>query len=181
MTNLYIAIGTADFMQTLQGKYKKEQMILAHNDVNSILLHETDKKTKFAAPKKYNVVASEGQLEQHGYFALIYVSLMQEQHQVFEDRFKQRQHGISQEPGFVAFRLLRPLNDTDYVVLTEWTGAGSFEVWKLTNDYQEAIASYQETGTLNMNSQSFEPIVFTKTYTTNLEDVDFPDEENERR
>lgn len=181
MTNLYIAIGTADFMQTLQGKYKKEQMILAHNDVNSILLHETDKKTKFAAPKKYNVVASEGQLEQHGYFALIYVSLMQEQHQVFEDRFKQRQHGISQEPGFVAFRLLRPLNDTDYVVLTEWTGAGSFEAWKLTNDYQEAIASYQEAGTLNMNSQSFEPIVFTKTYTTNLEDVDFPDEENERR
>ena len=71
MTNLYIAIGTADFMQTLQGKYKKEQMILAHNDVNSILLHETDKKTKFAAPKKYNIVASEGQLEQHGYFALI--------------------------------------------------------------------------------------------------------------
>jgi len=181
MTNLYIAIGTADFMQTLQGKYKKEQMILAHNDVNSILLHETDKKTKFAAPKKYNIVASEGQLEQHGYFALIYVSLMQEQHQVFEDRFKQRQHGISQEPGFVAFRLLRPLNDTDYVVLTEWTGAGSFEAWKLTNDYQEAIASYQEAGTLNMNSQSFEPIVFTKTYTTNLEDVDFPDEENERR
>ncbi|MBM7699600.1 antibiotic biosynthesis monooxygenase family protein [Kurthia huakuii] len=181
MTNLYIAIGTADFMQTLQGKYKKEQMILAHNDVNSILLHETDKKTKFAAPKKYNIVASEGQLEQHGYFALIYVSLMQEQHQVFEDRFKQRQHGISQEPGFVAFRLLRPLNDTDYVVLTEWTGAGSFEAWKLTNDYQEAIASYQEVGTLNMNSQSFEPILFTKTYTTNLDDVDFPDEEDERR
>ena len=181
MTNLYIAIGTADFMQTLKEKYKKEQMILAHNEINSILLHETDKKTKFAAPKKYEVVASEGQLEEHGFFAVIYVSIMQEQHQVFEDRFKQRQHGIGKEPGFFAFRLLRPLNDTDYAVLTEWTGAGSFEAWKLTDDYKDAIASYQESGTINMNSQTFEPTLFTKTYTTNLDDVEFPDEDDERR
>jgi heme oxygenase (mycobilin-producing) len=181
MTNLYIALGTPDFMQTLKAKYKKENMIVAFNEVNTILIHETDKKTKFAAPKKYEVIAEEGALAEHGYFALIYVSIMSEQHRVFEDRFQQRKHGIKEEPGFVAFRLLRPINDTDYLVLTEWTGAGSFEAWKLTDDYKEAIASYQEAGTLNMNSEMFEPTLFTKTYTTNIDDVDFPDEDDERR
>lgn len=180
MKNFYIALGTADYMTTLWKKYEKERMILLHNGVHSLLLHETDKKTKFAAPKKFEVVVSEGELAEHGFFALTYVSIMSEQHRVFEDRFSQRQHAISQEPGFVAFRLLRPKNDTDYLVLTEWTGPASFDAWKLTDDYKEAIASYAEAGTINMNSQSFEPTIFTKTYTTNIDDVDYPDEEETR-
>ena len=43
-------------------------MILIHGEGNSVLIHETEGKTVFATPRKFEVLDSVNDLEEHGFF-----------------------------------------------------------------------------------------------------------------
>ncbi len=136
---LYITSGTADYMEKIRKKYvDKETMIILHGSSNSILLHETDKKSLFATPRKYEVIDQVNTLEQKGYFVLNNIPVSDEGRPVFEQRFLNRARAIETEPGFIAFRLLRPLDSDTYIVLTQWTGPNSFEAWKNSQSFKNA-------------------------------------------
>ena len=136
---IYLTSGTADYMETLRKKFvPKEQMIVLHGSGNSILLHETEGKTLFATPRKYEVIDSVKSIEQSGYFVLNNIPVADEGRPVFEKRFLSRSRAIEQEPGFIAYRLLRPVGSDTYIVLTQWTGPSSFEAWKNSQSFKEA-------------------------------------------
>ena len=83
---------------------------------------------------------------------------------VFEHRFLNRARAIEKEPGFIAFRLLRPIKDSTYIVITQWAGPHSFEVWKSSNAYKEAHANREKpTGISQQNIFSAAPYITTYT------------------
>ncbi|MGX6513697.1 MAG: antibiotic biosynthesis monooxygenase family protein [Schaalia turicensis] len=48
----------------------------------------------------------------------------------FEARFAAREGAVDQRPGFLSFRLLRPLNEGErYLVVTEWESEEDFTAW----------------------------------------------------
>lgn len=57
---------------------------------------------------------------------------------LFEDRFKRRKQSVASMPGFQAFRVLRPLKGTTYVILTQWAKKKDFEYWKSSSEFQKA-------------------------------------------
>ncbi len=136
---IYLTSGTADFMDNLRRKYlPKEKMIVLHGAGNSVLLHETEGKTVFSTPRKYEVIDSVNPIEQTGYFVFNNIPVSDEGRPVFEKRFLSRSRAIENEPGFIAYRLLRPLASDTYIVLTQWTGPSSFEAWKNSRAFKEA-------------------------------------------
>lgn len=49
----------------------------------------------------------------------------------FEARFAAREGSVDQRPGFLSFRLLRPLNEGErYLVVTEWESEEDFTAWR---------------------------------------------------
>lgn len=135
----YLTSGTADYMEKLLKKYTPdEQMIVLHGSGTSVLLHETEGKTLFATPRKYEVIDSVNTLEQSGYFVLNNIPVSDEGRPIFEKRFLNRSKAIEKEPGFIAYRLLRPLASDTYIVLTQWTGPHSFEAWKNSQAFKDA-------------------------------------------
>ncbi|WP_337033402.1 antibiotic biosynthesis monooxygenase [Paenibacillus illinoisensis] len=56
----------------------------------------------------------------------------------FEDRFKNRARKVEDEPGFVGIRVLRPLKDDTYVVLTLWESEDHFKSWQQSQAYNHA-------------------------------------------
>ncbi|WP_426333670.1 antibiotic biosynthesis monooxygenase family protein [Paenibacillus silvae] len=56
----------------------------------------------------------------------------------FEERFKNRARKVEDEPGFVGIRVLRPLKDDTYVVLTLWQSEEHFKGWQQSQAYNHA-------------------------------------------
>lgn len=143
---LYLTSGTAEFMGSLRKKYSKEKMIILYGEGNAVLLHESTKKSFFATPHSYEIVNQINDLNEQGFFVLNHIPVKAESRKIFEDRFIEKVQTIKDEPGFVAFRLLKPLHEEIYISLSEWNGPHSFEAWKASSSYK---ALYENKNTTN--------------------------------
>ncbi|AYC30165.1 antibiotic biosynthesis monooxygenase family protein [Paenisporosarcina cavernae] len=138
--NIYLTNGTPEFMKSLKQKNANEKMVVMYGEGNAVLLHETDGKTVFATPRKYEVIDSAGELSENGFFVFNNIPVTEEGRPIFEHRFTNRARAIEDEPGFIAIRVLRPLDSDTYIVVTEWTGPSSFEAWQSSSAYDKAHA-----------------------------------------
>ncbi len=160
---IYLTSGTPEFMESLQKKYSKENMIVLYGQSNTVLLHESTKKSVFATPRKYEVVSEINSLDEHGFFVMNHIPVKSESQKLFEDRLLKRVDAIENEPGFISFRLLKPLDDETYIALSEWNGPHSFEAWKASSSYKEAF----ENNTDGVDSNNiFTSAPYVKTFIT---------------
>ena len=114
-------------------------MVVMHGEGTSVLLHETEGKTIFQTPRRYEVISSSGTLKEDGYFAFNNIPVTDEGRPIFEHRFQMRAGSIDSEPGFIAFRLLRPLDSNTYIVMTQWVNASYFHKWENSAAFQQVM------------------------------------------
>ncbi|MDE3838137.1 antibiotic biosynthesis monooxygenase [Bacillus methanolicus] len=136
--NLYITSGTYEYLKTLKEKHPSEYIILMQNSENSLLLHETEGKSVFKEPRKYEVIDSSGTFENAGFAVLNHIPVTDEGRPVFEYRFKNRSRSIENQPGFAAIRVLRPLSSNTYIILTLWENEQGFERWQKSKAFEKA-------------------------------------------
>ncbi len=162
--NIYMTSGTPAFMETLRDKYPKEMIIAMHAGTNSLLVHETTGKTVFQTPRRYEVLASSGALDDNGFFVLNHVPVTDEGRPIFEHSFKERTHALDNTLGFIAFRLLRPLQSDTYIVMTEWTSNTYYEMWKNSPSFHDAhLTGHAEAG-INSTPHLFTSAAFVTSY-----------------
>lgn len=160
--NLYITSGSPEFMETIKLKYKKEHMYLLHGTGNSVLIHETPAKTVFQVPSKYEVLEAYGEFSEKGYFVLQYIPLSEEGRPIFEYKYTNLTATAQNEPGCIALRVLKPIKSDTYIILTEWSGPNSYEIWAKSVSFDFTnIADRQ---------QFFTSAPYMKTYQSILEE-----------
>ncbi|MEK5216813.1 antibiotic biosynthesis monooxygenase family protein [Psychrobacillus sp. FSL H8-0487] len=130
--NLYMTSGTPEFMQSIKKKHPNEELFLLHGTGNSVLIHETSNKTVFQVPRKYKVLESVGNFSHNGYFVLQHIPITDEGKTIFEHKYTNLGPTAQKEPGFIALRVLEPIKSETYIILSEWTGPSSYEVWEKT-------------------------------------------------
>lgn len=60
---------------------------------------------------------------------------------VLEGRFRERKHEVDNEPGFLGFQLLRPVEGTErYFVITTWETKAHFDAWMVKRAERKAHA-----------------------------------------
>lgn len=159
---LFMTTGTPEFMEKLQEKLSAENLFIMHGGDHSVLLHETEGKTLFQTPRRYEVISSYGNLEEIGFFVFHHIPVTDEGRPVFEHHFKNYYNLLKTRSGFVAFRLLRPLGSDMYVILTEWEDAFSFNQWKVTPEYERAhLTGTPEASDRTMHLFSSAPYITT--------------------
>lgn len=136
--NIFMTNGTYEFMHALKEKYLQEKMLLMQDKETTLLIHETDGNTVFASPRKYEVIDQSGVLANGAFFVFNNIPVSEEGRPVFEYRFKNRARLIEQEPGFAAIRVLRPLSNDIYVILTAWKDEKDFLNWQESKAYEKA-------------------------------------------
>lgn len=164
--NIYLTSGTPEFMYSLKKKHSGERMFVLHGQGNTVLLHETTGKTIFQTPHKYEVVDSSGELSDEGYFVLNNIPVTDEGRPIFEHRFNNRARAIENEPGFVAIRVLRPVESDTYIILTEWTGPNSFEAWQTSQAYNKAHEKRGTDDGIDKRPNIFSSASYVTTYTS---------------
>ncbi|CAH0223952.1 Heme-degrading monooxygenase HmoB [Peribacillus sp. Bi96] len=163
--NVFITSGTYDFLKLKKDKHPNEKILLMQNAQNTVLLHETTGKTLFSSPRKYEVVDGKGSLQDHGYVVMNNIPVSEEGRPVFEHRFKNRAGLIENEPGFVALRILRPINSETYVILTIWEKQSDFMNWKKSSSFQQAHSSDSKPPVTNSSQKMFSGEAFVTQYT----------------
>lgn len=135
---LYMARGTYDFLKKIEDKHPNENMVTMQNTDTSLLIHETSGASIFKEPRSYEVIDSSGTFSGAGYAVLNNVPVTDEGRPLFEHRLKNRAGLIENEPGFMAIRVLRPLESNTYVTLTLWQDEKSFKNWQNSKAYEKA-------------------------------------------
>ena len=138
--NVYMTAGTYSFLKNLKEKKGREELLLLESHEQSLLYHETEGKTVFATPRKYEMAESEGALPKKGFFAMIHVPAADDERPGLEHRYKTIAPSIGQMPGFLALRLLRPKKSDTYILLTAWDSERSFTGWRGSASYEAAMA-----------------------------------------
>lgn len=127
--NIYMTTGTMGFMEKIKDQHTDESILLMNGGGNTLLLHETNGKSIFQTPRKFEVVGSYGNLTEPGFFAMDNVAVTDEGKPIFEHQYKNLGEKLQNMPGFVAFRLLRPIGSDTYTLLTQWTDRRLYEIW----------------------------------------------------
>lgn len=104
----------------------------------SQLWHETNGKTVFQSPRKYEVIQSAGNFSDQGFIVCNNIPVSAEGRPVFEYRFKNRAMNADERPGFIAMRVLRPLSNDTYIVMTMWESESDYNRWKNSEAFQKA-------------------------------------------
>ena len=154
--NIYITTGTYDFLKQIQEKNPNEQMFLMQNAEHALLLHETEKKTIFSSPRKYEVVASNGNFQQAVFLLFSHITVTDEGKPVFEFNLKEKQSTIEKQQGYTTFRLLRPLKGDTYIMITGWKDDQSYKQWK--NSTASKLID-------DLNSKTTIPVLSSPSYT----------------
>lgn len=138
MMNLFMTSGTIDFLSRLKERHPEKQLVLMASDFSALLLHETKGKTIFNEPRCYEVIDSVGEIGENGFVVMNHIPITDEGRPLFEYRFKNRQRLVERQTGFVAIRVLRPIQGNTFVILTVWEDEYDFNRWRQSNDYQHA-------------------------------------------
>ncbi|MGE8205145.1 antibiotic biosynthesis monooxygenase family protein [Heyndrickxia sp. NPDC080065] len=150
--NFYITTGTYDFLEKIFNKYKDEKIILMQNAQNSLLIHETEKKSIFGAPRKYEVLDRNGELENCGFVVFYNIPISDEGKPVFEYGYKNKKHLIENAFGNTASRLLKPKKGDTYIIFTMWKDEKDYKRWKNTDSYKTFISEHKTENPLSSNS-----------------------------
>lgn len=140
--NLYMTTGTPQFMEKLHKKYEKEAMLILYGTNETLLVHETEGKTVFQTPRKYEVADGFQQLEQAGFFAFYHIPVSDEGMPVFEKNILARLSGMKEQTGLIAYRLLRPKKSETYIILLQWTDKRSFDIWKKYDPFAQELENF---------------------------------------
>ena len=127
--HIYITTGTFHFLKRIQEKRVNLPLILLNNPTNSALIHETEEKTVFSSPRKFEVVDGFGPIEQDGFFALYHIPVSIEDRPAFEFELKHKLASLHEQQGIHTMRLLRPIKSDTYVILTSWLNEKSYAKW----------------------------------------------------
>lgn len=161
--NFYLTSGTSDYMEKLVAKQKKEPLVLLHGQGNSVVLHESEKKSVFAVPRKFEVVSGAGDIEQRGYFVFYNMPIVTDDRPVFEKKIKDLLETFERDVTFISYRFLRPVKEETYILLTHWVGPASYEVWKNSNAYKNTWAAIVS-GTQSSMQTMFNASTYVTTY-----------------
>lgn len=139
LVNAYITTGTRNFMIVLLKRFAKENLkFLLHRD-HALLYHETNRKTVFSAPRKYEIIEKTGDFPEKGFAVFHYIPVVDDFRPVFEYRMKNRPKYLETSPGFLASRTLRPLHSNTYLIITCWENRLSYESSKITDKIMESL------------------------------------------
>lgn len=167
---MYMTTGTRDFMEKLQQRHSDKQMVLMHGSGQSLLIHETESKSVFQTPRRYEVISSTGSITNKGYFVCNNIPVTDEGRPVFEHRFSSQGEQLETQQGFIAYRLLRPLDSDTYVVMTEWEEASDYDRWKNSPSFKFSHPSPDEFA--DNTTHIFSSASYVTTYIAKPEETD---------
>ncbi|WHY87681.1 antibiotic biosynthesis monooxygenase [Neobacillus novalis] len=133
--NIFLTAGTFDFLKKMENKYPEEVMVTMINQNGALLLHETNGKTLFKEPRRYEVLEASGELKKEGFAVMNHIPVTEEGRPVFEHQMKNSAGKVENQLGFISFRVLRPLSSNTYIIISVWENELFLQKWQSSESF----------------------------------------------
>ncbi|MBD8067628.1 antibiotic biosynthesis monooxygenase family protein [Bacillus sp. PS06] len=167
---VYMTQGTPEYLIKLVNTHPNEAIFIFQNDERGLLIHETSGPTLFSEPRTYEVVDSVGELINEAFVVCNNIPVTDEGRPVFEYRFKNRAGSIEKEPGFIAIRVLRPLNSDTYIIMTLWENEEDFKKWKQSKAFEHAHKQKKTPKEASIEKTHYPRPSYVTTFSTYIEE-----------
>lgn len=154
---IYMTTGTFDYLKKIVEKYSNEEMAVMINEDHALILHETNGNTFFKAPRSFDVLESDGDIKNAVFIDINNITVTDEGRLLIEHHFKNCHEIILSEPGYIAFRFLKPLYSNTYILLTAWRSEHAFLEWKKSTSFQLLYNKKDYLSTASYHSKYFIP------------------------
>ncbi|MBP1968993.1 heme-degrading monooxygenase HmoA [Virgibacillus natechei] len=134
----FMTIGTIEFLQKLEDKHQEINLHLMNSSSGTLAYYEGISKQIFSAGSEYEVLLQTGEIKEDGYVVMNNIPVIEDGKAILEERFKNRGNMADKEPGFQAFRFLKPVQGDTYIVFTQWRSVEDFENWKDSDSFKNA-------------------------------------------
>ncbi|WP_077623117.1 antibiotic biosynthesis monooxygenase family protein [Sediminibacillus massiliensis] len=139
--NVYMTHGTFDFLLKQKQKHTQEKIFLMQANDSTLAYQESEGKSVFEEPRKYESFVSDGSIQEKGFVVMNNIPVTDEGRPIFETQFKSRAGSMAEVEGFQALRVLRPLHGNKYIVFVQWDKEESYKKWKNSQSFQKAHSS----------------------------------------
>lgn len=150
MNYLYITSGTSDFLLKLLKKHEDQNLSILFSSRDTLLLHETDGKSIFQMPRKFEIFDSIGEVPKKGFALFHYIPIFEDHKPVFEHRLMNRPKIVENTHGFKALRVLRQIKNDKYLIITCWEDEISMNSWKQNKTFIDFIEKLKESEFLSV-------------------------------
>lgn len=135
----FMTTGTYPFLKQLEQSKRHISFYFMKSDSHVLAYYESErKKSVFAAGRSYEILFQTGHLNKIGFVVMNNIPVTDDNRPIFEDRFRNRSRKIEVMPGFVAFRLLKPLRGNTYIVFTQWQKKKDYDLWTESEQFKQA-------------------------------------------
>ncbi len=163
----HMTTGTLNFLQTLISKEADLTYLFMQQGLNTTAYYESqNKKSLFSTGRTYDILFQTGHLIDKGYVTLDNIPVTEDSIKNFEMQFKDNNLPAFSMPGFIAYRLLKPLKGNMYTILYLWESKRYYKYWKESDEYKAFLKK-----TETRLPAYFANRPFTQTYTI-IEDED---------
>src|SRR5690625_5569346 len=98
------------FLEKIVSKHALSNYFFMQQALNTSIYYESNrKKTIFSSGRSYDILFSTGEFIDKGYITLDNIPVTEDSVKIFEAQFKDNNLPAFSMPGFVAYRLLKPL------------------------------------------------------------------------
>lgn len=137
----HMTTGTLSFLQKIVSKHALSNYFFMQQGLNTSIYYESNrKKTIFSSGRSYDILFSKGEFIDKGYITLDNIPVTEDSVKTFEAQFKDNNLPAFSMPGFVAYRLLKPLKGNMYTILYAWESEMYYKYWKESEEYKRFLA-----------------------------------------
>lgn len=163
----HMTTGTFSFLKTLINKDTSISPLFMQQGLNTTAYYESNsKKSTFSTGRSYEIIYQVGHLKQEGYITLDNIPVTDDSIKSFEMQFKDDFIPAFSMPGFVGYRLLKPLRGNMYTLLYAWESERYYKYWKESDEYKIFLQKSE-----TRLPAYFANRPFTQTYTLIDEDI----------
>ncbi len=157
----HMTTGTLSFLQTLVNKHSLIKCLFMQQGLNTSAYYESNnKKTIFSTGRSYEILSSTGEFIDKGYITLDNIPVTEDSIKSFEAQFESNNLPALSMPGFVAYRLLKPIKGNTYTLLYAWESEMYYKYWIESDEYKVFLEKTQ-----TRLPAYFADRPFTQTYT----------------
>ncbi|AYU55560.1 signal transduction protein TRAP [Staphylococcus debuckii] len=159
----YASYGTFGYLNQIRLNHPDHHLYLYSAKDTSLIFEETDMPSALKEPLTYEILSSVNDLEEDGFFAVIFIPTAENHAYQLEKRLQSLSLNFDKFPGFKCYRFLKPDKGTTYKIYFGFSERLAYEDFKESSVYQENFskaALSQFFGSSGQHSSYFERYLY---------------------
>ncbi|KTW21505.1 hypothetical protein [Staphylococcus xylosus] len=160
---IFASYGTFGYLNQIRLNNPDHNLLQFSASDSSVILEETDEKSVLKQPLIYNILESEGDLNENYFYSVIFVPTSEDHAYQLEKRLENLTTDFKQFAGYRCYRFLKPEHGLTYKIYFGFESRTAYEDFKASSVFKDnfdKLALSQFFGSSGQHSSYFERYLF---------------------